>query len=229
MKTTTTMTDSALARLRAAHQEGRIIRGDWIRRTDDGRELVCLLSALSPDVGEQRAVAACPAALMPEWAARLTVRIDDDTSRAAWPEIIARYVAVAPVMLRLDAAAWRRVLAATMIAALDIAAPHDQSGSCARVRALWARVGDGDEPCAAEWAAPWPAPAPAWAATAAAEAADAAGEAATWAAAEAADAAGEAATWAAEAAGAATWAAAWEATWDRLAGAYLSAIEAEAS
>lgn len=142
---------------------------------------------------------ACPATVMPQWLADLTPSFDDRTSLAARPGFVQRYAELASRWHVLDAAAWRRCEARTMLAILAVAEPNDRSGSVAAVAALWRRVLAGDEPAKDEWPAAW----------AAAEAAAEAARDAAWAAAEAA------------------WAAAWAAAWDTMATACLDAIENE--
>jgi hypothetical protein len=206
--------------------EDRLVRKKW----GDGQERACLLLALAPEVGAEGAVARCPAYLIPSWLAYLTPDLDDCGTEAAWPAMVRRYsVVVRRGATTLDDAGWRRVLARTMLAVLAEATPHDTSGSCARVAALWTRVLAGDEPRAEEWAV---------AAARAARAAEAAAAEAAWAAggvaAAVAAAAGAGAAWArsaaaaaAEAAAAANLAAAWEVAWDRMTTAILDGIELE--
>ena len=130
--------------------EDRLVRHAW----GDGQERACLLLALAPEVGTEGVVSRCPASVLPPWLARMTPSLDDNGSASAWPAMVRRYsVVVRRGAETLDDAAWRRVLARTMIVVLAEAAPHDPSGSCARVTALWSRVLAGDEPGAAEWAA----------------------------------------------------------------------------
>ena len=150
-------------RLLALMAENRIIRKAWRGKTPNGRETACLYAALVPGA---RSTNDCPANLLPQWLADMVPGIDDSGSDSAWPGMVRRFAAVLP--WRLDATADRRVLAATMIAALDIAAPHDSAGVVAPIRDLWARVLAGDEPAQDEWgaaeAAVWAADAAVWAA-----------------------------------------------------------------
>ncbi len=206
--------------------EDRLVRKTW----GDGQERACLLLALAPEVGAEGAVARCPAYLIPAWLAYLTPDLDDCGTEAAWPAMVRRYAAVVRRGAEtLDDAGWRRVLARTMIVVLAEAAPHDPSGSCARVEALWSRVLDGDEPREEEWAAAGAA-AGAAACGAAACGAAAAGAAACGAA--ACGAAPSTARAAAAGAGAAAAAAcgaggAGEVTWDRITTDLLDGIELE--
>ena len=202
----------------------RLVRKAW----GDGQERACLLLAISPEVGAEGVVAHCPADVIPPWLAELTPSLDDNGTEAAWPTMVRRYsVVVRRGAETLDDAGWRRALARVMLAVLAEAPPHDPSGSCPRVSALWLRVLAGDEPRAEEWEAAaraaWSTAA--WAARA--EAASAAARAA-WTAAEAAEAAkaGRPA-WAAVAAMESPWEVAAASTWDRITTALLDGIEIE--
>jgi hypothetical protein len=161
--------------------EGRLVRKWW----GDGQDRACLLLALAPEVGANGNVGRCPASVLPPWFAELTPGLDDNGTEAAWPAMARRYATVVRRGAEtLDDAGWRRVLARTMLAILAEVAPHDSSGSCQRVSALWLRVLDGDEPGEEEWEA---AAAEARAAASAAWA-SAAARAAAWAAERAAEA-----------------------------------------
>jgi len=136
-------------RLNAFIAEDRLVRKAW----GDGQERACLLLALAPEVGAAGAVDRCPADVIPAWLAHLTPDIDDHGSASAWPAMVRRYaVVVRRGAETLDGTGWRRVLARTMSATLAEATPHDPSGSCARVAALWTRVLAGEEPREEEWA-----------------------------------------------------------------------------
>ncbi len=195
-------------------EQGRLVRKTW----GDGQERACLLLALAPEVGTKGVASGCPADVIPAWLAHLTPDLDDCGTEAAWPAMVRRYASVVRCGAEtLDETEWRRVLARTMLAVLAEAAPHDPSGSCARVAALWTRVLAGDEPRAAAWTAEAAA-----AEAAAARAAAWTAEAAAAEAAAAARAAAEAAAWTA-----AAWTAAAASTWDRITGALLDGIEIE--
>lgn len=158
-------------RLNTFITEDRLVRKAW----GDGQERACLLLALAPEVGAEGLVSRCPASVLPRWLAHMTPSLDDSGTEAAWPAMVRRYAAVVRRGAEtLDDAGWRRVLARTMLAVLSEATPHDPSGSCARVTALWSRVLAADEPGAEEWTAA------AWAAGAAARAASEAAWAAAY-------------------------------------------------
>jgi hypothetical protein len=203
--------------------EDRLVRKQW----GDGQERACLLLALAPEVGAKGAVERCPAYLIPSWLAYLTPDLDDCGTEAAWPAMVRRYsVVVRRGATTLDDAGWRRVLARTMLAVLAEVTPHDLSGSCARVAALWTRVLAGDEPREEEWVVGAAAARAAvgQGAGGVAEAA-ATGAAAAWARSAPRGAGGAAA--AAVAVAVARGAAAWEVAWDRITTALLDGIEIE--
>jgi hypothetical protein len=205
--------------------EDRLVRKAW----GDGQERACLLLALAPEVGAKGAVERCPAYLIPSWLAYLTPDLDDCGTEAAWPAMVRRYsVVVRRGATTLDDAGWRRVLARTMLAVLAEVTPHDLSGSCARVAALWTRVLAGDEPREEEWeewvvGAARTAEAAAAVGQGAGGVAEAAARAAAWARSAARGAGGAAGA----AAAVAREAAAWEVAWDRITTALLDGIEIE--
>jgi hypothetical protein len=244
--------ESRVERLQTCINEGRLTRREWSGHDAQGREVACLLAALSPEAGEAKDSEACPAEVMPAWFANLTPWIDDSGSTAEWPCVVRRYAACAARWSALDEAAWRRVEVAARRAAMVEAMSHatdERVLDACRGVLVWL---DDDMPessrtavaAAAEtartvgWAA-WVARAAAgtartagWVARAARAAAGTAGSAA-WVA-RAAEAAGSAAGWAAwaarEAGGTARWVArevAREEAADRIIDAVLSALEKE--
>ena len=101
--------ESRIQRLNEMMSEGRIIRNDWVSSDAQGREVACLLTALSPEAGEDENPDACPAEVMPAWLAHITPWLDDSGSYTEWPRVIRRYAACAARWSVLDDAAWRRV------------------------------------------------------------------------------------------------------------------------
>jgi hypothetical protein len=203
------------ARLIAALDSNVLLRGQWT----DGHERACALAWMSREVRDAESAEACPATLMPQWAAEIIPWMDDAPSAEAWPGLMRR---LGLLIDRATPQTWSRRLQAKwcQIAVVE-ALRHTTDAAvvevCERVIVLLDRAIAGDEPSADEWKA------------AAAEA-EAAAKAAAWAAwaAEAAWAAAEAAwaAWAAEAAWAAAEAAAWAAA-DRIAAGMLDALEKE--
>ena len=202
--------------------EGRLTHGAWTRTHDDGRELLCLLAAMSPEVAEAEDADACPAHIAPPWLAHLLPWIDDAGTDAARPtvwarvaDLQARWSALWPdgwpedVSRRADARVRRAAVLAARVHATERELPAIDG-----VVALLDRRIAGDEPGEGEWSAV--------ASAAAASAASA--SAASWAAARAA----VSASWAA-AAGAAWKAAraAARAAADALTVEILDIIEAE--
>jgi len=220
-----------LERLDSAIAEGRIIHSKW-RRVEGGREYVCLLAALSPEVADAEDAEDCPADVMPLWLALLTPDLDDYVSHEYRPTLIRRYAGLAHRWHVLDADAWQRCdWAARRVALVEARSHTDYEPSvevCDLVIALLDRALAGDEPSAQEWAdAMTVARTVAMTvASTVAETAAATAAAASWAA----TATAAAATAAAEKAAAASWAAgpaAATAAWDRIAEAILDAIEVE--
>ena len=140
--------EERFARFQQFFDEGRIIRGAWHKKDAEGREIACLLGAFGEDIHSS---SDCPADVMPNWLAKITPNIDDMTSNLAWTEIIRRYASVAQKWHTLDASAWERVRCELLIAAVEIALPHDKSGSCNNVLLLLKRKQVGDDPTTEEW------------------------------------------------------------------------------
>ena len=226
------------------HAEGRLIRGKWSDTDAQGRELLCLYTALAGDADARPGT--CPADMCPRWLAHLSPWINDAGTAAHWPSVVDRFARLAPRLgeiqgdrsARLD---YRCRAIAVREARSHVAGGHAALGVIDGVLALLDRASAGAPVTADEWARAeaWAAAAEtraAWAAAAAEAAAAArAAEEAAWAAAAAAARAAEAAAWAAAAAAAwsawAAWAAAAAAAAaaDRIIDAILDAIEAEPS
>jgi hypothetical protein len=223
-----------LARLDAAIAEGRIIHGAWRRVDDNGRELVCLLAALSPEAARRGDPDACPAEVMPAWLARLTPSVDYGVSSKYRPELIRRYAGLAHRWHVLDADGWLRcnlrVRRAALVEAMAHTADEHVLGLCDRVLGLLDRELAGDSVSYAEWRLMSVAVV---AATREAEraaereSARVAERAAVRVAGVAERAAGGAARMAEGAAYAAAAVDSWVAAWDRMAAAILDAIEFE--
>ena len=197
------MTQFDFTRFDTLVAEGRIIRGDWQGKDEQGRETACLLGALAPNIN---AVRDCPAGLMPAWFAELTPFFDDKTSASMWPTVISKYANLIHRWHILTPEDWDWCLANTLCTCLEIALPHDANGVVQPVIDLMDRRLSGNKPSKNEFAA-----AAAWAAEAA--------EMVVWAADAAADAAAEAA--------AVRVARAAEAACDKITFACLNAIEAK--
>lgn len=128
--------------------EGRVIRGQWRGKDEQGRDTACLLASIGPNINRPKD---CPAEIMPVWLAYLSVPLNDRGSIEAWPAMIQRYGTAARRWHVLDIAAWRRCRAKTMISMLEIALPHDTGCVVAPVIALLQRVAINYEPAPAEW------------------------------------------------------------------------------
>lgn len=99
-----------IERLDTMIAEGRLIRNKW--RDDggvNGRELACLLAALSPEAGENSDASACPASVMPAWFAYMTPWFDDSGSLEAWPGMVRRYAELARRWHVLTPGQWKKL------------------------------------------------------------------------------------------------------------------------
>ena len=96
-------------RILALFHDDRLIRKSWVGTDAQGRETLCLLAALSPEVAATYDAADCPATVMPKWLARLTPWIDDAGSEEAWPAMIRRYAAVAGRWHIVSEETWKRL------------------------------------------------------------------------------------------------------------------------
>jgi hypothetical protein len=90
-------------------RDGRLLRSAWTDTDDQGRETACLLAAIVPECGTQQTSEACPACLMPQWMASLTVFIDDRGTDEAWPRTVERYVSLLRRSYVLSESAWTRL------------------------------------------------------------------------------------------------------------------------
>jgi hypothetical protein len=141
-------TPERFQRLKLFIDEGRIIRKNW----GNGQDQACLLLALAPEVGEHGQIELCPVTALPYWLATLTPALDDTGSDDAWPAMIRRYSNVVSLgMKTLDKHGWRRVMAKYLIAVLAEAIPHDKTGNCAKVSALWERTLIADDLQMTDW------------------------------------------------------------------------------
>ncbi|MEI9966014.1 MAG: hypothetical protein WDM92_16615 [Caulobacteraceae bacterium] len=95
----------AAANIAAYAREGRLEQHTWHGEAE-GRKVACLLGAIHPDIDSTDA---CPANLMPEWMARLTVRLFDGVATASITAIGEAYAARLHRWSALDAEAWERV------------------------------------------------------------------------------------------------------------------------
>jgi hypothetical protein len=206
------------------YAEGRLIRGKWSATDAQGRELLCLYTALAGDATARPG--ACPVDLCPLWLAHLIPWIDDTGTKAHWPSVVDRFARLAPRLGEIRGERSERLDYRCRAIAVREARSHVPGGHVAldpidHVLALLDRASAGAPVTADEWAAAEAA------AVAEAEVVWAAAEAeVVWAAAEAAALAAVAAV-AARAAAEAARAAAEAAAADRIIDAILDAIEAE--
>ena len=75
------------------YAEGRLIRGKWSATDAEGRQLLCLYTALVGD--PEGRPDACPASIAPKWIAHLVPWWDDAGSEAAWAGMVVRVARIA--------------------------------------------------------------------------------------------------------------------------------------
>lgn len=141
-----------IASLRSAVEDDRVIHSAWTRE-EEGRHLVCLLAAYSPEAGEAETATACPADVIPAWLAHLLVRIDDNTPSTPeyrqpmlrrWPGALAPADQWSPET-------WGRILRRHLIRCIDMAVARvtiDRwrvRAACAEVRRLLVEGGSQEE------------------------------------------------------------------------------------
>jgi hypothetical protein len=134
----------------------KIIRWKW--KDEKGR--VCLLAAISPECAES-GWDSCPAELVPKWLAAITVRIDDQTSRSEWRDIVNEYArSVRAGAENLNKKGWERVKARFVVSLVQmIEDAYGADKNTRKVKALCRRILRGEKPRRAEWyisaAFPW--------------------------------------------------------------------------
>jgi hypothetical protein len=128
-----------LDRLDLLLREDRIVRSQW-RGSRDGKEVACLLAALSPEAGERKVASACPADVMPRWLAELTPSMDDSGSEREWPAFVKRYARLARRWGILSPAEWRKVEYQAQAARAAWVAQAAQVAARAAWAAAWDRI-----------------------------------------------------------------------------------------
>jgi hypothetical protein len=140
-------------------REGRLVQGAF-HDEKAGRALACVLGAISHDIGSS---ADCPAAVMPEWLAGLTVRLFDapiESDALAWA---GRFGAQMARWHTFDAAAWERVRAtfcAACVADANASAAAAAAAAAYAAAAAAAAAPPTPPAAAAADAAPPPPPSP---------------------------------------------------------------------
>jgi hypothetical protein len=128
-------------------QENRLIREQW-----EGNNRACLLVALVPDV-HKGDYGACPAAVLPEWLARLTPWIDDYGTEERWPEVVRTFARLVRASQYLTAEQWRRLDYRARAIFVRKAGEYGATDVCKRAALLCDRAASGDQPTEEEWAA----------------------------------------------------------------------------
>ena len=94
----------AASRILSFLKDGRLVQGAW-HRQDGARELACMIGAIDPKItGAEQ----CPAGVMPQWLAYVTVSLFDGQSKTdamAWAE---RYAGLMSRWHVLEPDAWQR-------------------------------------------------------------------------------------------------------------------------
>jgi len=138
--TTTTDLAAAVARLDAAIAAGDVIRHEWTRTEDDGRERACLLASLVPACGADRTASVCPASVLPSWLAECDPKPMQVGSAAAWPAMIRDFADLLRDSASAPPALWERLNLHWLRVALAEAMAHTDDlavlGICAEVAAM---------------------------------------------------------------------------------------------
>lgn len=116
--------------LDAAIAEERIINGDWrdtTRSADEGKEYVCLLVALFPEV--HSAPEQCPSDWIPQWVAVLIPIIDDMVTTSAWAKMIHRFAVEIRKTVDFQSRQWDLVRCRMFASMLKHIAPKDDENS----------------------------------------------------------------------------------------------------
>ena len=100
---------TASQRILAHLHEGRLVQNEWHSVAAKGRDLACILGAISPHIDDS---SKCPASVMPAWLAVLTVPMFDGQDMAAAMTWAGRFGAQMGRWHVLDSVAWDRVRAA---------------------------------------------------------------------------------------------------------------------
>ena len=132
-------------------REQRLVQGEWHSQDAQGRELACVLGAISPEIVS---ATECPASVMPQWLALIVVGMFDGQGKddaAAWAGRFGEQMSRWHV---LDGAAWDRVRAAFCAACVEDADKSAADASAAaRADAAFARAAAADAADAAAAAA----------------------------------------------------------------------------
>ena len=84
-------------------EAGTISRKIW----GDGHEIACLLAAIHPPCAEETSFSVCPASLMPQWMAEMTLWFGYGPGDEHYEAIARRYAALAGRWWVLDDSAWK--------------------------------------------------------------------------------------------------------------------------
>ncbi len=145
------------ARLIAALDSNVLLRNQWngdYEMDDCSRcHPDCALAWMSREVHDTESASACPASLMPQWAAEVITWMDNVLSAEAWPGLMRR---LGLLIDRATPQTWSRRLQAkccqiAVVEALQHTTDAAVVGVCERVIVLLDRAIAGAEPSADEW------------------------------------------------------------------------------
>ena len=108
--------DEASARIHAFASEGRLVQGEWHKM--NGVKKACLLGAIHSGINSEHD---CPASLMPQWMARLTVRLFDGIRTERTQEYGLRYAAAMKSWATFTPEQWSAALTNILIYCVDSA------------------------------------------------------------------------------------------------------------
>lgn len=125
--------DEAAARIRAFATEGRLLQGTWHKM--NGVERACLLGAIHGDINSEDD---CPASLMPQWMARLTVRLFDGIREERAQEYGLRYAEAMKAWATFTPEQWKAALANILVYCVDSAV--ESARPAGEGKAYWPKV-----------------------------------------------------------------------------------------
>jgi hypothetical protein len=120
---------------------------------EQGRHVVCLLSAISPEVEAAKSVYACPVDVMPLWLAHLIMCAYEDASDHGRTLLVQFCLDTMSGWSQLSPIAWTQCELTVLLATMDLVLPIAGASASVvtQVRDLITRAMNGDEPSEAEW------------------------------------------------------------------------------
>lgn len=130
MKTKENKQTKAADTIQSYFDRGDLMRGLW---DDPGKDRACLLAAMAPIVGKTRNAKDCPADIIPQWLASITIWIDDCGTEPKWKGVIGRYVDLLRRSGSLTDKQWARAELRCRMALLRVTAPYINCKQCFNV------------------------------------------------------------------------------------------------